>query len=174
MIHFYAFHKQQLLIISDHAKDKITDKYGPVFEIVNSIKDKESLEIIKPKITRQFSKYQIVEYFYSKKLFSEETKKKMSLAKMNKPRADWIKEKISLKMKGKSNFEGKKHRRESRIKTSLSMMNNTNITEDHKFIYNPNLEKELRVKDIINIPAGYRKGRDQDSTDPMRNTRTLL
>lgn len=174
MIHFYAYHKQQLLLISDYPKDKVKDKYGPVFEIVNSIKDKESLELIKPRVTKQFPKYQVAEYFYKKRIVTEETKKKMSLAKMNKPRADWVREKISLKMKGKSNFEGKKHRRESRIKTSLSMMNNKNITEDHKFIYNPTLEKELRVKDIINIPAGFRKGRDPDSTEPMRTTRTLL
>jgi len=173
MIHFYAFHNQQLLLISDHPKDKIKDKYGAIFEIVNSIKDKESLELIKPRITKQFSKYRVVEFFFQKRTLSEETKKKMSLAKLNKPRADWVKEKISMKMKGKSNFEGKKHRRESRMKTSLSMMNNKNITEEHKFIYNPTLNKELRVKDIINLPDGYRKGRDPDSTDPMWNTRTL-
>lgn len=159
MIHFYAYHKQQLLLISDYPKDKIKNKYGPVFEIVNSIKDKESLEHIKPRITRQFPKYSVKEYLYQKRVFSEETRKRMALAKLNKPRADWVKEKISSKMKGKSNFEGKQHRRESRIKTSLSMMNNTN-SKDVKYIYNPILDKELRVKDIVNLPEGYRLGRN--------------
>jgi len=158
MIHFYAYHKQQLLLISDYPKDKIKDKYGPVFEIVNSIKDKESLEHIKPRITRQFPKYSVKEYLYQKRVFSEETRKRMALAKLNKPRADWVREKISSKMKGKSNFEGKQHTRESRIKTSLSMMNNTN-GENLKYIYNPTLGIEKRVRDTINLPEGFRLGR---------------
>jgi len=170
MIHFYAYHKQQLLLISDYPKDKIKDKYGPVFEIVNSIKDKESLEHIKPRITRQFPKYSVEEYLYQKRVFSEETRKRMALAKLNKPRADWVREKISSKMKGKSNFEGKEHRRESRIKTSLSRMNQVNVNHEYKYIYNPTLDKELRVKDTINLPDGYRLGRKPEIGEHLRST----
>lgn len=162
MIHFYLFHKQNLLLISDQAREKIKAKYGSFFEIVNSVKDKSSLELVKPKIIRQHPRCEVLEDFYTKKIFSEETRKKLAQAKLGTTKPDWVKSKISSKMKGKSNFEGKSHRRESRIKTSLSMMNNNNI-DGHRFIYNPTTNKEKRVKDIINLPPGFRLGRNPDN-----------
>ena len=171
MIHFYLFHKQNMLLISDLAKDKIKVKYGPIFEIVNSVKDKSSLEIVKPKITRQYPKCEVVEDFYLRKVFSEETRKKLAQAKLGKARPDWVRDKISSKMKGKSNFEGKKHRRDSRIKTALSMMDN-NCIDGHKFIYNPTTNQEKRVKDIIKLPPGFRLGRNPDAVENFNTLRS--
>ncbi len=160
-----------MLLISDQAKEKIKAKYGPIFEIVNSVKDKDSVEFVKPKITKQYPKCNVVEDFYYKKEFSEETKNKLAQAKLGKARPDWVRDKISLKMKGKSNFEGKKHRRDSRIKTALSMMDN-NCIDGHKFIYNPTTNQEKRVKDTINLPPGFRLGRNPDSVENFNTLRS--
>ena len=155
-----------MLLISDQAKEKIKAKYGPIFEIVNSVKDRDSVEIIKPKIVRQYPKCNVAEDFYLRKVFSEETRNKLAQAKLGKARPDWVRDKISSKMKGKSNFEGKKHRRESRIKTALSRMGQVNVSPDRKFIYNPTTNQERRVKDIINLPEGFRLGRDPELLFP--------
>lgn len=150
-----------MLLISDQAREKIKAKYGPIFEIVNSVKDKDSLELVKPKIIKQHPRCEVLEDFYTKKVFSEETRKKISESKLGKGRPEWVRNKISSKMKGKSNFEGKKHTRESRIKTALSMMDN-NCIDGHRYIYNPTTNQEKRVKNIINVPSGFRLGRNPD------------
>ena len=108
MIHFYLFHKQSLLLISDQPRDKIKAKYGSIFEIVNSVRDKESLNIVKPRVLRSYPKVTVKEEFYVRKVFSEEYKQKLRQSKLGKKRPDWVKEKISAKMRGKSNFQGKK------------------------------------------------------------------
>lgn len=159
MIHFYYFQKDNKIVISDLERDKIKSNYGLNFEIVNSVRDKESLELVKPRVLRSYPNVTVEEKFFAKRIFSEYTKKKMALAKMNKPRADWVKEKISKKMKGKSNFEGKKHKRESRIKTSLSMMGMESVFKDTTYIFNPTTNEERRVKDVVNLPEGFRIGR---------------
>lgn len=151
-----------MLLISDLPKDKIKDKYGHFFEIVNSVRDKESLELIKPRVTRSYPKVTIKEEYYTRKVFSEEYREKLRQSKLGKKRPDWVKEKISQKMKGKSNFKGKKHQRKSRLQVSLAMMENENV-KGKNWIYNPSLDKEKRVKEKFILPEGYRKGRDPEN-----------
>ena len=162
MIHFYLFYKQSLLLISDQPRDKIKAKYGPIFEIVNSVRDKESLDIVKPRVVRSYPKVTVKEEFYVRKVFSEEYKEKLRQSKLGKKRPDWVKEKISAKMKGKSNFEGKNHQRKSRLQVSLAMMENNNVSGKN-WIYNPKTDKENRVDKKFVLPDGYRKGRDPDN-----------
>jgi len=162
MIHFYVFHKEALMLISDLPKEKIKVKYGPIFEIVNSVKDKDSLDLIKPRIIRQYPKLSIVEDFYVRKVFSEETREKLRQKKLGRPRADWVREKISSKMKGKSNFEGKEHNVVSRKKTSLSMQGKQN-TKGKFYIYNPYTDHETMIDKGSPIPEGYRLGRDPEN-----------
>jgi len=169
MIHFYYFQKDNKIVISDLARDKIKSNYGLNFEIVNSVRDKESLELIKPRVLKSYPNVTFVEKFFAKRIFSEETKKRMALAKLNKPRANWVREKISNKMKGKSNFEGKKHKRESRMKTSLSMIGIENANRESTYIFNPTTNEERRVKDIVNLPEGFRIGRKYGIGEHLRS-----
>lgn len=161
MIHFYFFQKDNKLLVSDHSRDKIKVKYGPNFEIVNSVKDKESLNIVKTRIARSYPKAIFIEDFYVKKVFSAKTRAKLRQRKLGKPRADWVKQKISSKMKGKSNFEGKRHNEDSKRKTARALQNNTNV-KGKVWVYNPYSDTESRVDNILEAPSGFRKGRDPE------------
>ena len=166
MVHFYLFQKENIMLISDLPKDKIKSKYGQLFEIVNSVRDKESLDLVKPRILRSYPRATVKEDFYSKKVFSEETREKLRKAKLGKARPDSVKQKISQKMSGHSNFEGKRHNEYSKRLTALSMRDNKNV-KGKKWIYDPRADKEKRVDKIIEAPIGFRKGRDPDSIDNL-------
>jgi hypothetical protein len=161
MIHFYLFQKNSIIVVSDHSKDKIKAKYGPIFEIVNSVKDKSSLEIVKQRVSKSYNRCSFIEDFYKEKVFTEESRERIRQSKLGKPRPDWVREKISSKMKGKSNFEGKRHREGSKRLTSDSMMGNENV-KDKKWIYNPTLDVEKRVNNVLEAPEGFRTGRDPE------------
>lgn len=155
-----------MMIISDLQKEKIKAKYGPIFEIVNSVKDKESLEVVKTRILRSYPRVTFKEDFYEPKVFTKESREKIRQSKLGKARPDWVREKISRKMKGKSNFEGKRHREGSKRLTSESMRGNLN-GKDKSWIYNPTTDVEKRVDNIIEAPEGFRVGRDPESVESL-------
>lgn len=163
MIHFYLFQKDNIIVVSDLPKEKIKVKYGPIFEIVNSVKEKDALEIVKQRVQKSYQKFSFVDDLYVKKEFSVETREKLRQRKLGKPRPDWVRQKISSKMKGKSNFEGKRHREDSKEKTSTSMMDNENV-KGKTWIYNPSKDIEKRVDNKFILPEGFRIGRDPENT----------
>lgn len=166
MIHIYSFNKDKLIVISDKAKDKITKKYGHKFEILNSFKDKQSIIHYRDRLERQSPTFNIVEDYYVKKVNSPEARLKMSLAKRGIKRPDKVKEKISASRKGVGNFAGKKHSTLSKRRISHKMLGKKQV-EGKKLIYNPSTDTEKRVTDIINLPDGFRKGRDPEVIEQM-------
>ena len=149
MIHIYSFNKDKLIVISDKEKDKITKKYGYRYEIINSFKDKQSILHYRMKLEKQSPTFNIIEDYFVKKFHSQESKLKMSQSKIGTKRPDKVKAKISESRKGVGNFSGKKQ------------------VEGKKLIYNPSTDTEKRVVDIINLPDGFRKGRDPEVIDTM-------
>ena len=68
--------------------------------------------------------------------------------------------KISRAMKGKSNFEGKRHTHASKIQIKFSMEGHRNA-KDHKWVTDKETGEEHRVKG--NLPKGMRWGRSPSS-----------
>ena len=161
MIHIYSFASQKMLLFSDQPKEKITQKYGNKYEIINSVKDKNSIQFIKDKMQRQCPTFLIVEDYYVKKVLSDEHKKNIGLSKEGKKRPEWVKNKISKSRSGKGNFKGKKHSQLSKKRISSKMVGKNHVG-DRKYIYNPSTDQERRVADVINLPPGFRKGRDPE------------
>lgn len=167
MIHIYFFKRTKTLLFSDLSLEKIKKKYGYDFEIINSFADKSNLDIIKIKTLRFYPEHKIVEAF--KKIHgpkSEETRRKMSEAKKGKPRPTSSNLKTSLKMKGKSNFQGKKHTEETKEVLSEIMEGNQK-SKDLVWVHNPFNSRETRVKDRSQVPDGYLLGRDYDSIEDI-------
>lgn len=92
---------------------------------------------------------------------SDETKEKMRQAKLGKSRDEETKLKISQTMKGKSNFEGKRHTEETKRKMALRKLNNKHA-EGLFWAHNPDTDEEIRVKSRHNLPEGYVLGRKYD------------
>jgi hypothetical protein len=95
---------------------------------------------------------------------SEETRRKMSEAKMGKPRDEATRLKISAGLKGRSNFQGKKHSDNTKDAMAEKKLGNQH-TKDSYWAYDPKTDKETRVRDRNNLPPGYTLGRDYDSIE---------
>jgi len=166
MIHVYSFNKDKLIVISDKDRDKITKKYGHRYEIINSFKDKQSILHYRLKLERQSPTFGVIEDYYVKKVHSEESRLKMSRSHTGLKHSDEVKKKMSKSHAGKSNHTGKKHSDSTKARISQKMSSKKqNIGK--KIIYNPSTDQEKRVADIINLPTGFRKGRDPEVIDNM-------
>jgi hypothetical protein len=161
MVNFYLFNKTRTIIVSNHPVDKVRKRFGYSYEIINTVKDESSIEVIKMKTLRSYPNYNVVNYLKKGWTLSEETKKKMSLAKIGRKMDEHTRAKISNTMKGKSNFEGKKHRLESRQKTA-STKRGICTHMKHVWIYSPIYDKEKRIERRTDMPENYRLGRSQE------------
>lgn len=165
MIHFYYYQKDQRLVVSDIDPSKIKKKYGFNYEILNSIKDKEHVDLIIDRIMKGYKVSDKVVSFHKKKEFSEEYRRKLSEAKKGRKLDSAVKAKISSTMKGKSNFQGKKHSYESKRLIGAAQIGNSNV-KDSNWVFDPRGTKELRIKDS-NVPSGFSKGRDYYSIEGL-------
>jgi len=164
MIHFYLI-QPNLIIVSDRTVKEVQKKYGNQYEIVNSIKDKEYVEVIKTRLLRSYPQADIKEFYARPKyVISEETRKLLSLRKLGKPRPDWVRQKISQSKKGISQFQGKKHTEETKRVMALKKIGNDHA-KDTIWAHNPRSDQEIRVKDLKDIPEGFSKGRDYYSCE---------
>jgi len=164
MINFYAFKQIKLLLVSDLPLTKIKAKYGSNFEIITTIKDKTALEIVTQRTLRSLPNYIVEEKFAKIKIVTEESRRKMALAKLGKARDEETKRKISQTMKGKSNFQGKRHSEDSKKKQARAKINNQN-TKNMYWAHNPRTDEEKRIKDRNKLPANFILGRDYYSTE---------
>ena len=145
--------------------DSVRVKFGYQYEIINSIRDVSVIEAVKIKLERSYVSYKFVEWYQKvRKPMSDETKKKMSEAKIGKPRDETTRQKISAGLKGKSNFQGKRHTSDTKDVMAEKKLGNQH-TKDSYWAYDSKTDKETRVKDRNNLPAGYQLGRDYDSIE---------
>lgn len=165
MFHFYCYSDKKIIIVSDLAQEIVKKKYGYKFEILTSINDISSLELIKPRIQKSYPGFQITELFKKIKFFSEESRKRISESKKGKPRDPLTRAKISAGLKGRSNFQGKKHTQETKSKMAEKKIGNDHA-KDLVWAHNPRGDAETRVKTLKDIPKGFSKGRDYYSTEP--------
>jgi hypothetical protein len=169
MINFYCYNKLKTVIISNKPVDEVRARYGVQYEILNSINDILVLEAVKIRTLRQVPTYEVIEWIHKPRVSipkSEETKFKMSQAKLGKPRDEETRQKISNTMKGKSNFAGKKHNYESKEKIGEKQLGNSNVKNTY-WVHDPRSDKEMRVRERNRYPAGYQLGRDYYSTESM-------
>jgi len=165
MIHFYCLDVTKTILISDQPVDKVRAKYGPRYEILNSVNDKVSVDVIKTRLARSYGSYSFVEWYQAaKRQMTAENKQKISDAKKGKLQSEATKLKISQSCKGRSNFQGKKHTAETKNKMAEKKLGNQHV-KDSYWAYDSKADKETRVKDRNNLPPGYSLGRDYDSIE---------
>ena len=61
MYHFYCFNQEKIILVSDLPVDKIKKKYGIRYEILTSIKERDSIVIIKERLKRSYSQFEFIE-----------------------------------------------------------------------------------------------------------------
>lgn len=165
MIHFYCLSVTKTILISDQPVEKVRAKYGTRYELLNSVNDRSSVDVIKTRLARNYGNYSFVEWFKAvKSHMSDEVKQKISEARKGKPQSEATKLKISESCKGRSNFQGKKHTAETKNKMAEKKLGNQHV-KDSYWAYDSKADKETRVKDRNSLPPGYSLGRDYDSIE---------
>lgn len=166
MFGFFVSYKQKKLILSDLTQDRVRKKFGFDIELVNSVKDKESAYLIKPRVVRSYQGFEFVEEFQKPRyVMTPEHKQALIDSKLGKPRSDDVKRRISQSKKGKSNFQGKRHSYETkRVMAARKIGNQHN--KNYVWAYNPDTDIEVMVKSRMDIPKGYSQGRDVLSVEP--------
>lgn len=161
MIHIYCFSSLKTIIVSDRPSDNIKDKYGHRYEILTSIKERDSVSIVLPRVIRSYSGYTVIEWYTRKKRGSPsaETRAKIAAARLGVARSIASNMKASATMKGRSNFKGKKHTIETRDAIASKMIGN-----DHAsgliWCHDPVSGEEKRIADLVELPAGWVIGRE--------------
>ena len=167
MIHFYCYYNNKNIIISDFPSKDVKTRFGHRYELVNSVKSKESVDIIKEKILKSYPNFIFVEFYKpTRRPLTDKERKKISDSKIGLKRDAATRAKISATMKGKSNFEGKRHKQETKEVMAEKKLGNDHV-KDKVWVYNSILDKEKRVKDRRIIPNGYMMGRDYDSIEAL-------
>ena len=173
MIHFYLFPNIQLLLVSNHKRQRISQKYGFKFEILTSSVSRENISLLIERISRSYPKYDIREWYYEKRKLSEETKAKISKSMTGKKRSERAKFITSQKLKGKSNFEGKHHNIDTKMKMAEKKYGN-DWNKQKIWAYNSKLDKEIRINHLRDLPKDFSLGRNYDSTESMISASTNL
>lgn len=165
MIHFYLTNVNRI-IASNFTQKEVQEKYKCKSEILTSVKEVESVPLIKTRLERQYPNYIFEEYYIKVRKKSPQKKSDRSYWKIGKPRSEETKRKISEKMKGKSNFEGKRHREGSKRAIGQKQIGNDHV-KDTKWIHLDTVEtNEKRVRSLADVKAPYLIGRDYYSVEP--------
>lgn len=166
MYNFYIESSSKKLIVSDLPQDSIKKRYRFKLELINTVRDKESIKLVLPRIQKSYPGYSLVEEFQKPRyVMTPEHKQALILSKLGKKRPEEVRKKISQTKKGKSNFEGKKHTYETKRLMAARKIGNQH-NKNYVWAHNPDIDKEIMVKDMYSIPAGYSQGRDYYSTEP--------
>ena len=168
MIHIYCYYSDKKIIVSDYPTAYVKKRYGHRCEVLNSYKEKESYELLKPKLLRQHNQFTLEEWYKPPRpVITDESRKKMRDAKMGGRLSEETKRKISMTMKGHSNFQGKKHSRQTKLLIGNAQVGNQNV-RDTFWAHNPDNEKEIRSRTRHFLPKGFILGRDYDSLEELR------
>lgn len=163
---FYVSYKQKKIYLTDLPPDKVKKKFGFDLELVNSVKDKENIEIIKARVQKSHNGFTLHEEFQKPKyVMTPEHKLALLKSHLGKKRPEEVKRKISESKKGAvSNFKGKKHTYETRRIQAISKYGNQ-VNKDLIWIYNPDTFEERKVASRDEIPPGFSEGRDIESVE---------
>ena len=179
MIRVFRWSKQ--LVITKKNEKEFRDEFGRGGEVVEIINDKKNIEDVTTKLERIYKVPVVVDGKFKKKLklgwkyMTEEQRERTVIAvKQYRTGRAWeqeVKDKISESRAGVGNFEGKKHKLESRIMTSQSMKGNTNAT-GLKWAHDPLTGEEKRIRGD-SLPSGFIWGRTAEIVDWFRGNRIV-
>lgn len=168
MYYFYAFNKEKFILLTNLTKPTVKKKFGLQFELVQSVKDFNAVEILKARILKQYPTFQLKTQVLKFVTFTPEIREKLRQAKLGIKKPQEVKDKISRSRKGKGNFLGKKHKEESKKSMSLKRKGKRHrLGQTYTWIYSPSLDKEHAYSGK-GIPLGFVKGRTPDMKEIIR------
>lgn len=168
MIHIYCYPSLKSIIVSDRPSDKVKAKFGHRYEILTSIRERDSVAVVLPRVMRNYPGFVVIEWYaIVRKPISDETRLKLSAGRLGKTHSEESKAKTSATMKGRSNFRGKKHKDETKDAIAAAMLGNDN-SAGLIWCHDPVSGEEKRIADLSLLPAGWMVGREYYSIEALR------
>lgn len=173
---YRLFHQKQSIIITEATEKEFRSKYPGPYELVRAVSDCSNIDAVVTQLQKIYKTNRVVRDYKIPRKLAIETRRaimknwtpeqKQRHLRTSKPRgaragdklSEQTKAKISNTMKGKSNFEGKKHHITSKVLIAVSRYGKTPLEEGQNWCHHPSTGEELRCIEAEK-PQDYKWGR---------------
>lgn len=165
---YRVFLQSRKLIVVETTEREFRQKYPGSYELIQAVADYDNLENVIVRLQKDYKAIEVIRDFatlkrWGVKYFTEAIRAKWLAAKFGKPRPEESNKKVSAKMKGKSNFEGRQHSKMSKIMIASKRYGKSTLS-GQKWCHHPLSGKELRCFEQ-DKPQGFVWGRSPEIRD---------
>ena len=174
---YRVFLQQHKLIVVESTEREFRQKYPGSYELIQSVAEYDNLEKVIVRLQKDYKAEEVIKDYaelkrWGWKYFTDEIKRKCIEARLGKPRPAASNAKVSATMRGKSNFEGKRHAKMTKIMIAASRMGKSSIPEGMRWCHHPVTGKELRCFPE-DKPLDYKWGRSPEFKDYINAKRAI-
>lgn len=175
---YRVFLQSRKLIVVESTEREFRQKYPGSYELIQSVAEYDNLNKVIERLQKDYKAEEVIRDYqelkrWGWKYFTEEIRKKCIAARIGKPRPEESNKKVSATMKGKSNFEGRRHKQLTKIMIASSRFGKSSIKEGQRWCHHPETGKELRCFEN-QIPEGFKLGRSPEFKDYISGNRNYL
>lgn len=169
------FLQNNSIIVAESTEKEFRQKYPGSYELVGSIAEYDNIEKVLSRLKKDYRVTNVINDFqtlrrFGWKYFTEELqsylREAFRKAKLGKPRPLSSNQKTSRTMKGKSNFQGKRHTPMTKIMIASSRYGR-NPVKDMRWFHEPYSGKEIRCSEL-DVPPGFVLGRSPEFKDYIK------
>lgn len=176
---YRVFLQSRKLIVVETSEREFKQKYPGSYELIQAVAEYDNLDKVIQRLQKDYRTEEVIRDYqelkrWGVKYFTEAVRAKWLASKFGKPRPAESNAKVSAKMKGKSNFEGKQHANMTKIMIASSRVGKRTIKEGQRWCHHPESGKELRCHSSQK-PRDFVWGRSPEIRDyfkPAKRTAT--
>lgn len=167
---YRVFLQSRRLIVVETTEKEFRQKYPGPYELIQAVADYDNLEKVIIRLQKDYKAIEVLRDYatlkrWGVKYFTEAIRAKWLAAKTGKPRPEESNAKVSAKMRGKSNFEGRRHSKLSKIMIASKRYGKSTL-QGQKWCHHPLSGKELRCFESEK-PHDFVWGRSPEIKDYM-------
>jgi len=171
---YRVFLQSKRLIVVESTEREFRQKYPGAYELIQAVAEYDNLEKVIARLQKDYKAEEVVRDYaelkrWGWKYFTEEIRRKCIEARIGKPRPTESNAKTSATMKGKSNFEGRRHDKMTKIMIASKRMGKSTLN-GQKWCHHPETGQELRCHED-KIPLGFKLGRSPEFKDYIKGQR---
>lgn len=165
---YRVFLQSRKLIVVETTEREFRQKYPGPYELIQAVAEYDNLEKVIERLQKDYKPQEVIRDYAEQKrwgwkYFTEEVRRKCIEARIGKPRPKESNAKVSARMRGKSNFEGRRHDPMAKIMIASKRYGNSTIN-GQRWCHHPESGKELRCFEN-DKPADYKWGRSPEIRD---------
>jgi hypothetical protein len=170
---YRVFLQSKSLIVVETTEKEFRQNYPGSYELIQAVAEYDNIEKVVARLQKDYRVQHVIHDYAQKKrwgwkYFTDEVKRRCIEARIGKPRPAESNAKVSAKMKGTSNFQGRRHQRMTKIMIASKRYGNSTI-KGQRWCHHPETGKELRRFEE-DLPTGFRWGRSPEVKDYLKRS----